>query len=153
MATTFRSDIVAAIRTVLLAQQTSTPTLLRAIYNARPGSFPETPCAYIANRNERITYGSQLRTRTFIGLEVTIVDSLIDASETTDRMDDLVDLLVDRFTAAYAQVGGGGSLLQLTSITDADVVLSGDTGSVTYRGAILGFGDPANPTFITEGRA
>lgn len=152
MATTFRSDIVAAIRTVLLAQQTATPTLLRAVYNSRPGSFPETPCVYIAGRNERIRYGGQLRTREFIGLEAVIVDTLLDASATADRMDDLVDLLVDRFTDAYAAVAGGGSLLQLTSVTDADVVLGGEN-AVTYRGAVLGFGDPANPTFITEGRA
>jgi hypothetical protein len=152
MATTFRSDVVGAVRTVLLARQTTSPTLLRAVYNARPGSFPETPCAYIAGRSERITYSAQTRARTMTGLEVVIVDNLIDAAQVEDRMDDLIDLLVDDFTAAYNAVSGGGGLLQLTSITDADVTLTGDV-AVTYRGAVLGFGDPANPTFIREGRA
>lgn len=152
MATTFRSDVVGAIRTVLLARKTASPTLLRAVYNARPGSFPETPCAYIAGRSERITYSAQTRARTMTGLEVVVVDTLQDASEVADRMDDLVDLLVDDFTTAYNSISGGGGLLQLTSITDADVTLTGDV-AVTYRGAVLGFGDPANPTFIREGRA
>lgn len=152
MATTFRSDVVGALRTVLLARKASSPTLLRAVYNSRPGSFPETPCAYIAGRSESITYSAQTRARTMTGLEVVVVDTLIDASETGDRMDDLVDLLVDDLTAAVAGVSGGGGLLQLTSVTDADIVLTGDQ-AVTYRGAILGFGDPANPTFIREGRA
>lgn len=151
MPTTARVDFVTAIRTVLLARQTASPTLLRKVYNARPGSFPETPCAYIAGRNERITYTAQTRERAFLGLEVVVVDTLIDASETEDRMDTLVDLLVDDFWASF-NAGPGGGLLQLTSVTDADVVLQGET-AVTYRGAVLGFGDPANPTFIREGRA
>ncbi len=152
MVTTFRADVVGAIRAVLLARQVTSPALLRAVYNARPGSFPETPCAYIAGRSERITYSGQTRERAMVGLELVIVDTLIDASQVEDRMDVLVDLLVDDFTAAYAAVSGGGGLLQLTSVTDADVVLTGET-AVTYRGAVLGFGDPANPTFIREGRA
>lgn len=153
MATTFRSDVVAAIRTVLTAQVTATPTQLRKVYNSQPGSFVETPCAYIGNRTERIRYTGQTRTREMVGLEVVLIDTLIDAAETDDRMDDLVDLLVDRFTAAYAAVSGGGGLLQLTSVSDTIATLSGPKGDVTYRATVLGFGDPANPTFIMEGRA
>ncbi len=152
MPTTFRSDAVGAVRAVLLARQAASPTLLRAVYNARPGSFPETPCAYIAGRNESITYSAQTRARTMVGLEVVIIDNLIDASQVEDRMDDLIDLLVDDFWAATNSISGGRAQLQLTSVTDADVTLTGDQ-AVTYRGAVLGFGDPANPTFIREGRA
>jgi hypothetical protein len=151
MATTFRSEIVAAIRAVFIARMNASPTLLRAVYNARPGAFPETPCAYIGPRDERIRFAGQTRTREFNGLTAVVVDSLPDASEEADRMDDLIDLLVDDFTAAV-RVGGG--LLQITSVSDADIVLNGAAGQqVTYRGAVLGFGDPSNPTFIQEGRA
>jgi hypothetical protein len=146
--TTFRSDIVAAVFGVLQAQKTATPSQLRAVYTARPGSFPETPCAYIGERSETITHGSQLRTRTMTGLTVVLVDRLVDASETEDRFDDLVDLLVERFTAAYAAVAGGGSILQMTAAADTEVVLAGDAGSSVYRGCVLSFGD----TFVTEGR-
>lgn len=151
MATSFRSDIVAAIRAVLVARQAASPTLLRAVFTSRPGAFGETPLAYIGGRDERITFAGQTRTRTFSGLTAVVVDSLPDASEEADRMDDLIDLLVDDFTAAV-RVGGG--LLQVTSVSDADIVLNGANGvQVTYRGAVIGFGDPANPTFIQEGRA
>lgn len=146
-ATTFRSDVVTAIVAILTAQQTATPTLLRAVYSSRPGSFPETPCAYIGDRSETIAEGGQLRTRTMSGLTVVLVDTFVDATQTGDRMDDLVDALIGRFSAAYAQVPGGGSLVQLNAANDTDISLSGDAGSVIYRGVVLSFG----ATFVTEG--
>ncbi len=149
MPSTARAAAVTAIKAVLIARKAASPTLLRAIYNARPGSFPETPCAYIAGRSEDITYSAQTRARTFTGLEVVIVDALIDNIETEDRMDILVDLLADDFWAAAPFYSGGGQL-QLGSITDADVTLTGEQ-AVTYRGAVLNFGNPANPTFVREG--
>src|SRR5687767_8069568 len=97
MPTTARTAAVAAVKAVLVARKATSPTLLRAIYNARPGSFPETPCAYIAGRSETITYDANTRARTFNGLEVVIVDTLNDSIETADRMDVLIDLLVDDF--------------------------------------------------------
>jgi|SRR3990167_694216 len=149
MVTTFRSDIVAAVVAVLTAQQTATPTQLRAIYSSRPGSFPETPCAYVGARDEVIRYSGQLRTRTFVGLTVTLVDTFADPTQAGDRLDDLVDLLVDRFTAAYAQVAGGGSILGLSRITDTEIEVASASGASTvYRGVVLGFDE----TFVTEGR-
>jgi len=146
--TTIRADAVSAIRTVLLARQTTSPTLLRAVYNSRPGSFPETPCAYIAGRSETISYSAQTVERLLTGLEVVVVDTLIDASETGDRMDVLVDLLFDDFVAAFNTMNAGAGLLQLTGITDTDVVLAGEQ-PVTYRGAIFSFAQ----TFVRVGRA
>lgn len=147
MATTFRSDLVGALFTILTAQQTATPTQLRAVYRAHPGSFPETPCAYVGARDERITYTAGLRTRTFRPT-VLLVDTFSDAIESGDRIDDLVDLLVDRFTAAYAAVAGGSSITQLSSVTDTELELRGDANTAIYRAVVLGFDD----TFITEGR-
>jgi hypothetical protein len=149
--TTARADAVAKIKAVLVARKALSPTLLRAIYNARPGSFPETPCAYISGRSETINYSAQVRQRVFTGLEVVLVDTLQDAIETEDRMDVLVDLLVDDFWNATPFYSGGGQVL-LGSVTDADVVLTGPGDPVTYRGAVLSFGNPANPTFVSEGR-
>lgn len=148
MTTTFRTAVVAAIVGVLEAQRVATPTQLRKVYTGRPGSYSEVPCAYIGERSETITHGGQMRTRTMTGLTVTIVDTMTDASETEDRLDLLVDLLVDRFTAAYAAVAGGGSIVQLQSVSDVDVPITGDTGTAVYRGCVLSFAD----TFITEGR-
>lgn len=153
MATTFRSDLVAGVLSVLTAQKAATPTLLRAVYPARPGSFSETPCAYIGARDETITHGGGsagygLRTRTFTGLSVVIVDALPDPTQTIDRLDDLVDALVDRFTAAYAVVAGGSSILEMTGVSDTDVEVAGVNGPIVYRGCVLTFGR----TFISEGR-
>lgn len=148
MATTVRAAAVAAISAVLVARQTASPTLLRRVHTSRPGSFPEIPCAYIGSRDEQITHTSGLRTRTFPGLTVVLVDALPDPVQTADRMDVLVDLLVDDFTAAYAFYSGGG-ILQLQGVSDTDVVETGTSGPDTiYRGCILTFG----PTFATEGR-
>jgi len=149
MTTTARVDLTGAVVTVLQAQQTATPTLLRAVYVARPGSFPELPAAYVGNADERITYSSGTRTRTFTGLSAVIVDAFSDAMESGTRMDVLVDLLVDRFTAAYATVAGGSSILQLTGVRDTEVTVEAAGGvAAIYRGAILDFGE----TFISEGR-
>lgn len=148
MTTTFRSDVTAGVVAILQAQQAATPDKLRAVYSSRPGSFPELPAAYIGNADERITYSGQLRTRTMVGMTAVLVDVYADSIESGDRLDVLVDLLVERFTAAYAQVSGGGSILALSSVSDAEVEVSGVNGPILYRGVILGFGE----SFITEGR-
>lgn len=135
---TARSDYVAHIRSVLVLRQTASPTLLRKIYNSRPGAFPETPCVYIGPRDETIAITAQTTTREFQGLSAVVVDNLADASETGDRMDDLIDLLFGDFTT-HRNVAGGGGQLWLSSVTDTDVVLTGPNGTATYRGAILGF--------------
>lgn len=146
MTTTARADAVAHIRAVLVARKATSPTLLRAVYNARPGSFPETPCAYIGPRDETISITSQIKTRQFSGLSVVVVDALQDASEEADRMDVLVDLLVGDFMASRNLSGGGGRLY-LGSVSDVDVTTQGPTTTSTYRGAVLGFA----PSNVQEG--
>ena len=148
--TTFRSDVVAAHLTILHAQQTATPDQLRKVYSARPGGIGETPFAFVGERSETISHGSQLRTRTMTGMTVWICDTFVDASETEDRLDDLVDLLVERYTAAYAAVPGGGGLLQMSSAADSEISFASSAGvTTTLRAVVFGFPD----TFITEGRA
>lgn len=146
MSSTARSDMVAHIRTVLLARQAASPALLRKVYNSQPGSFPETPCAYIGPRDEALSVSAQVRTRQFSGLSAVIVDALVDASEQADRMDDLIDLLVADF-ATSRNVSGGGGKLELSSIADVPIVLEGPQGAARYRGAVLTFGN----AFISEG--
>lgn len=146
MSSTARSDMVAHIRTVLLARKSASPTLLRRVYNSQPGAFPETPCAYIGPRDEGLSVSAQVRTRQFSGLTAVIVDALVDASEEADRMDDLIDLLVADF-ATNRNVSGGGGKLELSSIADVPIVLDGPQGTARYRGAVLTFGN----AFISEG--
>lgn len=147
-ATTFRSDVTTAVVAVLNAQKTATPTQLRAVHPARPGSFPETPCAYIGSKDEVITHDSGTRTRRMVGLTVVVVDTLADPTETSDRLDALVDLLVDRFTDAYAQIGNGNSILQMSNVADTEVETTGPDNVAVYRACVLSFAD----TFRMEGR-
>jgi hypothetical protein len=146
MSSTARADMVAHIRTVLLARAAASPTLLRKVYNSRPGAFPETPAAYIGPRDEALGVSAQVRTRQFSGLSAVIVDAVVDASEEADRMDLLIDLLVADF-ATNRNVSGGGGKLELSSISDTDITLQGPSNTVTYRGAVLTFGN----AFISEG--
>lgn len=138
--------MVAHIRTVLLARQTASPTLLRKVYNARPGSVAETPLAFIGPRDEALSVSAQTRTRQFAGLTAVIVDTYVDASEEGDRMDDLIDLLVADF-ATNRNVSGGGGKLELSNISDTEITLNGPRGDATYRAVVLTFGN----AFITEG--
>ena len=145
---TFRADTVAALLAVLNAYKAANPTKLKHLYTARPGSFPELPCAYIGNRNESITHDSGTRTRS-LGPTVVLVDAFTDYAEQTDRMDVLVDGLVEWFTANPRIIGtGAGTVLQMDGATDTEIELAGATGPVFYRACVLTFGQ----TEAQEGR-
>ena len=145
MPTTWRVNLVAALVGILEDQSTATPTLLRKVYSSRPQSFGETPCAYVSNRNERITHDAGTRTR-FSAPEIVLVDSYRDNSQTGDLLDQLVDYLVDRFDTNVTRIGN--TIIELVSITDTDVEVVGPDKSLSYRGVILGLGN----TTIMEGR-
>jgi hypothetical protein len=153
MATTWRVDLRAAFVAILEEQSTATPTLLRKVYPNRPASFGETPAAYVSNLPERITHDAGTRTRTSAP-EVVLVDTYRDNQQTGDLLDQLVDLLVDRFDLPANVQRIPNTIIELASITDTDIEVVGrreDAGdkSVLYRGVILGFGED---TAIMEGR-
>lgn len=98
MTTTFRSDIVAGMLTMVQAFITANPTQLKTVVRVRPMSLTgEFPRAYLDLRTESITHANGIRTRT-MSPSVVVVDQLTSNDETLDRLDDLVDLLVDWFT-------------------------------------------------------
>jgi hypothetical protein len=98
MATTFRTDTVTGIETVLTTFRTAHPTLLLGVHRARPESFPDLPAAYIDNRPETITHSQGIRTRV-MRPSVVVVRRITDNDEAMAAFDTLVDLLVDAFTA------------------------------------------------------
>lgn len=133
---TFRADAVAGLLTVLNAYRTTNPTLLRGVYSARPdGTAFEKPCAYVGTRNETVGHDSGIRTRTLSGLTVVVLDTFAVNAQTLDRMDVLVDGILDAFTAAPHALGGN-SVTSVTSITDSEVQM----GEAIYRAAIFTFG-------------
>lgn len=99
MTTSFRSDIAGGLYTILTGYVAANPTLLRRAFRARPASWTtDTPCAWVETRNETVTHDSGIRTRTMTP-SIVVVDRLTDNVETMDRMDDLVDSMLDYFTA------------------------------------------------------
>jgi hypothetical protein len=143
MPTTFRHDVVAGLVATLNTYKSSNPTLLRAVYTARPAHIAETPCAYIGSRSEVIEHTSGLRNRNINGITAVILDVQPDNQQTADRMDVLVDALLDAFTAA-PHMASANTVVTPTAVTDDE----DDYGGVTYRLAVFSFGE----AIISEGR-
>lgn len=118
MATTFRSDVTGAIETLLTTFQTSNPTLLRDFHRSRPAAVAETPSAWVGDIAEAIQHTSGVRRRAFT-IPVVIVDQLSDSSETATRMDDLVDLLIDLFTANPHAIAN--TLIEPVGVTEVEI--------------------------------
>jgi hypothetical protein len=141
MSTTFRSDIVAGIASVLTTFQAANPDLLRAVHRARPESWPDLPAAYIENRPETITHDSGTRTRT-MSPSVVVVRRITDNDEAMAAFDTLVDLLVDAFTAAPQFTSG--TIWSRMEVADEDAPF----GEYDFAGVRFTFPDIT----IMEGR-
>ncbi len=145
MTTTWRQDLVAALVAILQDEQTANPTLLRKVYSSRPGSFGETPAAYVGARHETITHDAGTRTRQFGNLTFVVVDSYRDNAQTGDLLDELVDNLVDRFDVSTNVQRVANAIIELTSVDDADIIMEGggDKPAVAYRGVVFTVGKAA----------
>jgi len=139
---TFRVDLVDALYYLLVAYRTANPTLLRATYRTRPAAFGELPAAFVGPREETITHTAGTRERA-INPSVVVVDSFSDNTETGDRMDILMDALVDVFTAGVRQIGN--AILEPTAIIPGELEASG----AIYRAENIQFAR----TSIREGRS
>jgi hypothetical protein len=143
--TTWRADFVAAHVTILEAQSSATPLLLRKVYRTRPGSYNELPLAFVGGRPESLTHDAGTRTRTIAG-EVWVVDSYAgDNQQDGDRMDELVDALVDRYDDPANVQRVGSSIIELTSVSDTDLEVTNAASGVTtfYRACVFTFGKSA----------
>lgn len=148
MTTTYAANLRAALVTILVAQQTATPNLLRSVTAAMPGGFQELPAAYVDIGAETITHDAGTRTRTFSGTTVVVVDAYTDQTQTEDRMDVLRDLLVDRFDAATS-TAIAGTILELIGVTPTEQSTTSRDGLVTVRRALV---FDLGGSFIKEGR-
>jgi hypothetical protein len=134
--TTFRSDVATNVAALLATYATAHPTMLRATARRRPSSFAtgEFPIAYLASRDERIDHTAGTRGREMT-VAVEIVDMLVDSVESADRMDDLVDGLLDMFTTNY-HGAATGTILEPIGVEDGELVV-GDAvyamGRITLR--------------------
>ena len=138
----FRVDLVDALYDLLAAYQTANPSLLRKVYRTRPAAFQELPAAFVGPRIETITHTAGTRERA-IDPSVVVVDTFTDNIETGDRLDILMDDLVDVFTAGVRQIGN--ALIEPTGVIPGELEASG----AIYRAETIQFGR----TSIREGRS
>lgn len=146
--TAFRTQVQNGLKDLLDDFQEANPTLLRAVWTARPASFSvgELPCAYIDRFNESATHANGIRQRR-ISPTVTLVDVAPDSQEAESRMTLLVDALWDVFTAGFHSASAT-SILTPTSVVDDD---TGDVeeGGVHYVSNTFVFAE----TYVAEGRS
>lgn len=139
MTTSWSTDLTAAIVAVWQDEATAHPDNVRKVYRSQPGSFGETPCAYIGDRAETITHDAGTRTRTTT-VEVVLVDTYRDNLQTSDLMDVTTDYISDRFDLPANVQRVGSSIISSTGYRDTDVTLAkSDGSSVLYRGRVFGY--------------
>jgi len=97
------------------------------------GNF-DLPGAYVGSRDESIDHTNGIRTRTFDGLTVTVVDVVTDNAEAKARMDALIDGLTDIFSASYHGVDGY-SILEQTGVSEVPF----EEGGISYLANELPF--------------
>jgi hypothetical protein len=146
--TTFRQDVHAGIVTTLGTFRTANPTLLRKVWHARPGSFTlgELPCAVLGSMTESITTMNGIRQRRMDGFTIEIVDRSPDNEEADDRMNALIDALMDYVTGAY-HMASGTSIVEPIGVTDGDTGAISEGSNVFWYSNVIGF-----RAYVMEGR-
>jgi hypothetical protein len=96
--TTFRADVGNGLMDVFSQVQTAAPDLLARYYRARPEAFSQFPCVYIDRRPETIMHDSGTRNRN-MSPSIVMIDQITENQETEDRIDQLVDVMIDALTA------------------------------------------------------
>lgn len=139
MAQVTMTQIREAYYTLLEAQRTATPALLRKNYRYRPGSGHEAPLAWIGDQIEDLSYGTGstaighgIVTRVIL-TEVTIACPIVsDVLTTTDPMDELQDALRARFKASY-NGGIANTNMELRRVESGEVTFRGTEADNIYR--------------------
>lgn len=123
-----------ALFTLLEAQQTATPTLIRKVFRGKPGGLAEKPVAWLGEFDDDLGYDQGTRNRTMT-CQIVIADSFrADLITTADTFDTLRDALVERFTAAVSLIPD--TITECTRISGGDVTVQGADGQqvTSYRG-------------------
>jgi hypothetical protein len=145
--TTFRADLVTGFTTMLTAFIAANPTLVKRHFRVRPPSFDtDLPCTYLDLRPEVVEYAAGTQTRS-ISPSFVVVDRITSNDETMDRLDVVVDALVE-FIGHYG--GSFGGHITATSVWSRMVIADGseDDGQSQFAAARFSFPDLA----IVEGR-
>jgi hypothetical protein len=100
MATTFRADLRAGFVTILEAFMAANPTMLRSVHRARPEGFTgDYPIGFVEGFGEVAFHTQAIRDRTMNAASVVVVGEYRLNAEHMDDFDELVDALIEFFTA------------------------------------------------------
>ena len=128
---TNRADLVAGIGTMMAAFIAAHPTLLKRHFPTRPKSvLTDWPCSYIDRIPASVHYDSSLREEQYLP-EIVFVDAETDATETSNRLNVLVDAFQD-FLDGYAHIVAG-TVWSDCQWADESVPLSSDTSAAGVR--------------------
>ena len=143
-----RSDFRDAVDTLLQAQQAATPGTLRDTMRLGPSQMAgEKPVAWQGEITDDLEYDGGTRSRTMT--QQVQIATTFPADIPSDDFDDLMDALVERFTAGYNAVAtafraannviaGGDSVLELIRVEPTEYVIARADGvSNVYRSALL----------------
>lgn len=127
----FRADVRDQLYALLVTfngEQSS----LQQVYAARPPDFTSTPAAFVGGIGEpRILHTQGIRQRD-IEAQLVLVDMLTDNAETANRLDDLVDSLIDKLTNNPGQIAA--NTVQAPTRVDATEL---DVGGVPYAAVVI----------------
>lgn len=127
----FRADVRDQLYALLVTFNTE-QTGLAQVYAARPPDFTSTPCAFVGGISEpRILHTQGIRQRD-VAAQLVLVDALSDNVETSNRLDDLTDSLIDKLTANYGQIAA--NTVQAPTRVDATEL---DVGGVPYAAIVI----------------
>lgn len=128
---TNRVDLTAGIATMMAAFIAANPTLLKRHFSVRPKSvLTDWPCSYLDRVSVVIHYDNSLREEQW-SVEIVFVDAETDATETSARMDVLVDTMND-FLDGYAHLVAG-TVWSDSAWVDETVPLSDLTSAAGVR--------------------
>lgn len=135
MAAITRTQFRNALYDLLEAQRTATPTLLRKSLRYRPGAIGESPVGWVGQVVEQLGYDSGTRKRTMTAEVVLVAGFPTDEITDNDPFDQLVDALVERFTAGVSTISN--TILTLAALEDGEVQFGAGERVAIYRGATL----------------
>ena len=127
----FRADVRDQLYALLGTFNTAQAGLVQ-VYAARPPDFTSTPAAYVGGiREPRILHDAGVRQRD-VECDLVLVDVLSDNAETSNRLDDLTDALIDLLTLNYGQIAA--NTVQAPTRVDATEL---DVGGVPYAAIVI----------------
>lgn len=117
-------------------QQTATPNLLRRVDRYRPGGMTgEKPAYWVGAVRHDLLHDMGTRSHTMTAEVIVATTFPADNLTTSDPFDELLDALVERYTAAVRVIPN--TVLAMTAIEDGEVSFEGKEQTSLYRGATL----------------